>query len=465
MASPASLMNQSLLPESIRPDAGRRAPTRLLVAGLGLSVVTIAAVGLYTFREIRDLRDRQTAISDRNRKDSLQLLRIQNDLSSLAVLMRDMADRTEPYPLAGWRPAFDRLRADLADAVALERTLAPPDRESAQQARLEGAIATFWRSIDRVFTRAVTGEDEAAVSLLHGAIGQQRELDAMVAQFLVANIHAQELAAAANRGIYDRVAGDLLALTGVLVVLLSAAGGWIVVQNRRAFEEVRVISEELRTLSWHTLRLQEDLQRSVSRELHDDFGQIVTAIGTLLGRAQRRASQDPALVSELESVRGIAQEALDRIRTESQWLHPAVLDDFGLEKALERAVEQFEHQTGIETTLEVKGPVDAIAPQLSIHVYRITQEALNNVARHSGSPRADVRLACEGRTLALDIVDRGTGLPQAPSMGLGFVSMRERAELMGGRLRLRATDNGGVTVELRVPDIGRAATAAAGVPA
>src|SRR5262249_46272406 len=192
-----------------------------------------------------------------------------------------------------------------------ERTLAPPDRESAQQARLEGAIATFWRSIDSVFTRAVTGEDEAAVSLLHGAIGQQRELDAMVAQFLVANIHAQELAAAANRGIYDRVAGYVRALTGVQIVLLSAAGGCIVVQTRRAFEEVRVISEELRTLSWHTLRLQEDLQRSVSRELHDDFGQIVTAIGTLLGRAQRRASQDPALLSGLQSAGGLPPQAPD----------------------------------------------------------------------------------------------------------------------------------------------------------
>jgi len=458
-------MSEPALPPSTSPARGRRAPTRLLVAGLGLTIATIALVGLYTFREIRDLRDRQTAISDRNRKDSLQLLRIQNDLSSLALLMRDMADRTEPYPLAGWRPAFDRLRADLADAVALERTLAPTDRESAQQARLEGAIATFWGSIDGVFTRAVTGEDDAAVSLLHGAIGQQRELDAMVAQFLVANIHAQELASAANRGIYDRVAGDLLALTGILILLLSVAGGWIVIQNRRAFEEVRAISEELRTLSWHTLRLQEDLQRSMSRELHDDFGQIVTAIGTLLGRVQRRNAQDPALVAELESVRGIAQQQLDRIRTQSQWLHPAVLDDFGLEKALERAVEQFERQTGIETTLAVVGPVDAIAPQLSIHVYRITQEALNNIARHSGSPRADVRLTCEGRALALDIADRGSGLPPAPSMGLGFVSMRERAELMGGRLRLRPTDAGGVTVELRVPDIAQAATAAAGVPA
>src|SRR4051812_8299834 len=101
------------------------APTRMLVAGVALSLVTVASVGLYTFTQIRDLRNQQTAISERHRKDSLQLLRIQNDLSSLAVAMRDLADGVEPYPVVGWRPAFDRLRGDLTAAIALERTIAP----------------------------------------------------------------------------------------------------------------------------------------------------------------------------------------------------------------------------------------------------------------------------------------------------------------------------------------------------
>jgi len=466
MTHAGGAMHQPSPPGSGSPVGARRAPTRLLAAGLALTIATIAAVGAYTFREIRDLRDRQTGISDRNRKDSLQLLRIQNDLSSSAVLMRDMADRAEPYPMPAWQPAFDRLRTDLSAAVALERTLAPGDREPAQQTRLESANDAYWRSLDDVFARAGAGDDEAAMQLLRGtAIRQQRELDAMVSQFLVANTQAQEEAARANRGIYDRVARDLIALVGILIVILTVVGTWIAIQNRRAFEEVRDISDQLRTLSWHTLRLQEDLQRSVSRELHDDFGQIVTAIGTLLGRARRHAPADAALVAELDAVLGIAQQTLDRIRTQSQWLHPSVLDDFGLEKALERSVEQFERQTGIRTTLVVEGPVGSIAPQLSIHVYRITQEALNNVARHSGSLEADVRLICADGGLALDIADRGTGLPPTRSMGLGFVSMRERAELMGGRLHLRQAPAGGVTVELRVPDVVGAAAATAGAPA
>src|SRR3954465_2630141 len=120
----------------VPPRDGGRSPARTLAVGVALALITIAAVGAYTFAEVRRLRDEQTAISERNRKDSLQLLRIQNDLSSLAVLMRDMADAVEPYPLYGWQPAFDRLRRDLAEATTLEQTLAPAARGAAQQALL-----------------------------------------------------------------------------------------------------------------------------------------------------------------------------------------------------------------------------------------------------------------------------------------------------------------------------------------
>ena len=95
-----------------------RAPTVRLVAGLLASVVVIAGFGLYAAREIRQLGDEQTAIAERNRLDSLQLFRIQNNLTNVATSMRDMADRTEPYPVVAWRQTFERLRADLDEAIA-----------------------------------------------------------------------------------------------------------------------------------------------------------------------------------------------------------------------------------------------------------------------------------------------------------------------------------------------------------
>jgi signal transduction histidine kinase len=163
-----------------------------------------------------------------------------------------------------------------------------------------------------------------------------------------------------------------------------------------------------------------------------------------------------ALVAELDAVRGIAQQALDRIRTRSQWLHPGLLDDFGLERALARCVEQFEQQTGIRARLSASGPVDAIPDDCAIHVYRIAQEALSNVGRHSGSAEVWVRLKCVGDGLELEVEDRGKGTSiddavNGTNRGMGLVSMRERAELLGGELQLRRPPQGGLAVHLTIP--------------
>jgi signal transduction histidine kinase len=438
-------------------ENGGRSPSRTLAIGVALALVTIAAAGTYTFREIRTLRDEQTAISERNRKGSLQLLRIQNDLASLAGLMRDMAEGVEPYPLHGWQPAMDRVRRDLLEATALERRLAPAAREPAQQARLLDTMDRYWQDVDRMFETSRADEPAARKMIRATLVPQHRALDGMVSQFLVMNNRIQEEAARANREIYDQVGREILLLVAALLVVTAGVGAWVVSSNRRAFAEVAEVSSQLRTLSWRTLRVQEDVQRSIARELHDDFGQILTAIGTLLGRARRHVPADGPLSAELDAVRTVAQQSLDRIRTRSQWLHPGLLDDFGLAKALEYCTQQFEQQTGIRAGLTASGPVDQVSDDCAIHVYRIVQEALSNVSRHSGSADVWVRLACGPDGLDVEVEDRGRGLPldtsqPAASRGMGLVSMRERAELIGGEFELRRGVEGGLTIHLHVPE-------------
>lgn len=433
-----------------------RAPWRTLAAGLALALCTIAGIGAYTFAEVRRLRDEQTAISERNRRDALQLLRIQNDLASLSALMRDMVEGTEPYPLSGWRPAFDRIRRDLEEATRLERELAPAAREPAQQERLARSLDRFWDDLADVFAVAATDEDEARRLVRTSLVAQHRALDSLVARFLVANNQVQEEAAQANRAIYDRVGREILLLVGTLLLITAAVGVWMVRANRRAFAAVAALGAQLRHLSWRMLGVQEDVQRSLSRELHDDFGQIATAVGTLLGRVRRRLPEDAALAGELDQVRQIAQQALDRIRSRSQWLHPGVLDDFGLERALERCVERFQQQSGVRTHLAISGPVAAGRDEAAIHVYRIVQEALSNVARHSGAAEAWVRVVCEEGGLHVEVEDHGAGIPTAPPTGepgggMGLISMRERAELIGGELQVGRAAPAGTTVRLVIP--------------
>lgn len=432
-------------------------PSTRLVAGLLVTVALILAFCLYTVREVASLRDEQTRISERNRLDSLQLLRIQNNLSELALSIRDMAERTEPYPLVSWRQAFSRRKLDLEQAIAAERALAPAVRPAAQQEQLLAVVGRFWASLDQAFAEADAGREDEAIEMLRGnATGHLQAVVGMVSQFLVLNNRVQQEAAQTNRAIYGRVQREIFLLMGALLILVGVTGAYGIRANRRAFEDVRRLSGELRSLSWKMMRMQEDLQESFSRELHDEFGQLLTAIGMLLGRVKRKLPADSPLVADLEEVRGIVQETLERIRTESRMLHPVILDDFGLENALKWYVEQFGRQHGVAARFVKEGPIGVVSPEVAIHIYRIVQEALTNVSRHSGSSEAWVRLRQAEDRIELEIEDRGRGLPPEAErregwQGIGLVSMRERAELMGGSFAIRPAVPRGVIVDVEVP--------------
>jgi signal transduction histidine kinase len=136
----------------------------------------------------------------------------------------------------------------------------------------------------------------------------------------------------------------------------------------------------------------------------------------------------------------------------SQALHPVMLDEAGLESTLDWYIPTVERQTGIAISYEKKGEPFAVDGGSGVHVYRVLQEALNNVARHSGAKQAWVRLRFLPTTLELDVEDHGVGFAeQLPRQGIGLVAMRERSELMGGQLVLSRPAEGGTLVHLVVP--------------
>ena len=212
--------------------------------------------------------------------------------------------------------------------------------------------------------------------------------------------------------------------------------------------------EEFRSLARKLITMQEEVLRSISRELHDEFGQILTAIGAMLGRA---AKQDvpPAFRDSLQEVREIAQTTLENTRSLYQSLHPAILDDGGLEQALAWYLPVFEKQTGIRVQYLKTGSSPTVSDGVAINVYRVVQEALNNLAKHSKSSLAWVRVDFATDRLRLEVEDRGIGLPLEKAggvrRGLGMVAMRERAELLRGKIEFSRPAEGGTLIRLDVP--------------
>ncbi len=126
----------------------RRSPTFGLLAGLAVTLSAVAVYSSYTVRQLRSVRRLQTETIDRNRTDSLLLLRIQNNLNSLALAMRDMLEQSEPYPLTAWQPQFKRIRVDLADALAREEKLSSSTRRSAPLSVHFGGPVLGWARPD-----------------------------------------------------------------------------------------------------------------------------------------------------------------------------------------------------------------------------------------------------------------------------------------------------------------------------
>lgn len=431
----------------------RYSPTTVLLFGLVITLGAVVLYSLYITSQMSRLQQLQTDLVDRNRRDSLQLIRIQDDLNSLAHAMRDMLDGGTSYPLTAWEPQFDRLEADLADALRIQDETAVTHRLPEQQAYLRDSMTQFWDAMERMFALAREGRDTEALREVRNQLqARQAALGATVARLLVQNNESEEEAAAEIGTVYAQVNRQVLLFLLATLAAIFSTGVYQIRSNRRVFAELSRLSAQRSELARALISSQESTLRHVSRDLHDEFGQVLTAIGSLLNRTRRTLAPESPARKDLEEVRQIAQSTLDSVRSMSQVLHPAVLEDGGLESALEWLISTTRQRTGLEIRYEKSGdpwPVDA---DRGIHIYRVLQEALNNVSRHSGVQDVAVRLVFSPETLALDVEDRGRGFSDGVTgRGIGLVGMRERAELLGGTVEFRTPPGGGAEVRLRVP--------------
>jgi signal transduction histidine kinase len=237
----------------------------------------------------------------------------------------------------------------------------------------------------------------------------------------------------------------------VMLIALAAVSIYLISYNRRIFDRVAALSVRRSELAQQLISMQESTFRSISRELHDEFGQILTAVGTMLQRSGKLAAANTALREELREVHQIVQATLEKVRALSQALHPVILEEVGLESALDTYIPSFERRTGIAVRYIKVGEPCSIRREPATHLYRMLQEALNNVARHSGVRHAEVRLTRASESVILEIEDHGVGFRDQRRDGLGLVSMRERAEMAGGRVEFLEGTRGGALVRITIP--------------
>jgi len=428
-------------------------PTRGLYFGLAITILAVLAYGAYITVQFSGLRKLQSEMVDRNRRDSLQLLRIQNDLNALGLAMRDMQDPTEPYTIFAWTPQFERIRTDLDDALRQEAATSEASPSSEQRRYLSQSLAQFWDAADRMFLTAQNGSEREALEQVRDTLQpRQGALSSAVSRLLVQNNEAEEAAASRIAAIYDRVQRQLYFFLAGILLAIVVTSLYLIGNNRRLFAQVAELSWQRSELAQKLIATQESTLRHISRELHDEFGQVLTAVGSLLRRASKDVPEGSGLHEDLREVQQIAQTTLNNIRSLSQALHPVLLDEAGLESTLDWYIPTVERQTGLVLHYQKSGESFAIEPNAGVQIYRVIQEALNNVNRHSGAKEAWVRLMFAPTGLELEVEDHGKGFaPAEGQTGIGLVAMRERAEIIGGTLKVTGIAPSGTLVQLRSP--------------
>jgi PAS domain S-box-containing protein len=225
-------------------------------------------------------------------------------------------------------------------------------------------------------------------------------------------------------------------------------------------EDRKQAEKELRQLSGQLLHLQDEERRRIARDLHDSTGQDLVALTTILSELHASIPSSSRKLRKLASqCQALADQCIRDVRTLSYLLHPPMLDEAGLEDAIRHYAGGFTERTGIEVELEISPRLGRMKPHVELALFRVVQESLTNIQRHSGSPQAKIRIGRDPGKITLEVSDKGSGISGSLRRrnakvsfgpGVGIPSMHERVTLIDGQLDIESNSNG-TTVRVTIP--------------
>ncbi len=224
------------------------------------------------------------------------------------------------------------------------------------------------------------------------------------------------------------------------------------------FEEARAMQENLRQLSNKVLTAQEEERRHISRELHDEIGQTLTAANVSIAMLRSHAQSDPEFARKVESAQALLEQSMEMVHRFARELRPPMLDHLGPFAAMQNYVKTYTERTGVAVELENTADVRKLNVQQGTVLYRIAQECLTNVYKHAGASKVKIKLSEHGNQVCLEISDNGRGAPDptvdpaAPAADrLGLIGMQERVRLVHGTLSIDSQPRRGTTVRVQIP--------------
>jgi Signal transduction histidine kinase len=394
------------------------------------------------------------------KRNRLLVEQLSRNLYLVSIVLREFLLDTSPEVEADYLNRIIRLRSEIQEQVSeLEKTSHLEDRSPLVRLRRE--IDTYWEFMLPVLHWTPKERAERGTYFLREEQRPRRqsilaisdEVRRLNEAFYEQQYEAINLSEREFRGDVQSVMGFAF-VSGLLVAGASILRiAWLEKRFVEQHEEAKRRSEELRHLSMKLRHAQEDERKEISRELHDEVGQKLTALRMELGSLGRlRFTQDGEFAERLEEVKLLAEQSLRSIRDIAAGLRPTMLDDLGLQPALQRQARQFSRHTGIPVVTEVRGEIANLQERHKVYIYRIVQEGLTNCARHSGAKRINIVLEGNPDGVNLLVEDDGVGFDRTRQRsGIGLIGIEERVRELRGSLEVESRPGEGTRIRVHIP--------------
>jgi len=435
------------------------------VVGSGILLILITIFAATTARQVTRVYS-ELSTNDQLIQDlETQLSGLRSDIYRSGIYVRDQFLDAKSPLVEGQRDLLHDLHDSMEERLDKIAELVPADQADKIQG-LRREIAGYWR-----FVAPVAGEDDGRIGTdwmaLREQLATRRDSSLAIAREigLVNRLSYQERHdhnEAAEQALLNYI-WTMMGFTLFLGAIVFASSTYIVsVLNRRAErqrEAVERAEAELRHLSSDLFESQEKERKVLSRELHDEVGQILTALVIELGAVDRLKDGSVIEFKEhLDEAKRLAHQTLKTVRNVASGLRPVVSVDMSLVPAVRYLGREFSRRFGIPVSVDIQGNFDRLPEAHRTCVYRAIQEALTNCAKHAYAKSIRISLRGEAQFIALEVEDDGVGLGRSTETGLGLAGIRERAKELKGEVDVRSALNEGTVLQVVLPLLGSAAS-------
>ena len=432
-----------------------------LLAGFGALIVLTGVLGISQARRAAQIERELIAAQEAYSATQSLLAQTRVDLYRIGMDVRDyLLDRSADSS-AELRQQLEDTRVQIKrNLEMLESRMPLEDREPLAKLREEVDDYIDWMSPAIQWTQeeklARSGNYVRSVLLT-----RRKSISGLAEQVEAinnANLQRARARLEASQAEFQTWIRRLTAIVLVMSVLIAGLSTtWILRLEKKAElgqQRAEEAERELRRLSQQLVKAQEDERRALSRELHDQVGQQITALRVEIANLGRiPASERETFTAHLREAKGLAEQTMKTVRDLAMGLRPSILDDFGLGPAIEWQAREFSRRTGVPAHVAIEGSLNGLTESDRTSLFRIVQEALTNITKHASASEIRISLTSGEQGVMLRVEDNGKGMdPQnARGRGLGLVGIEERAREMGAAFSLHSRPGEGAVIEIRIP--------------